>query len=203
MNKQDIIEFFDHLAPSWDANMIRNNEVIDQILDNASVTEGKDILDVACGTGVLIPDYLSRNVASVTGVDISNEMIKIAKQKFLEKENQHRTKLHFLCADIEQVDFQRRFDCIIVYNAFPHFPNPVTLIQALEHMLKPNGTLTIAHGMSRDAINGCHKGAASKVSMGLMSANEVAKIFSSEMTIIHEISDERMYQVTGIKSTKN
>ena len=79
---KEVIEFFDRLAPGWDAEMIRSDEIIGIILDHAGVTEGKDILDVACGTGVLIPDYLKRSVASVTGIDISPKMAKIAKEKF-------------------------------------------------------------------------------------------------------------------------
>jgi demethylmenaquinone methyltransferase/2-methoxy-6-polyprenyl-1,4-benzoquinol methylase len=70
INQEKIVEFFDRLAPQWDADMIRNDEVINKILDNANVTEGKSVLDVACGTGVLIPDYLERKVSSVTAIDI-------------------------------------------------------------------------------------------------------------------------------------
>ena len=53
---KEVIEFFDRLAPGWDAEMIRSDEIINTILNNAEVTEWKDVLDVACGTGVLIPD---------------------------------------------------------------------------------------------------------------------------------------------------
>ena len=76
---REVIAFFDRLAPGWDAEMVRNEAVINAILDNADVTAGKDILDVACGTGVLIPDYLKRKVASVTGIDISPKMTEIAR----------------------------------------------------------------------------------------------------------------------------
>ena len=82
MNKADVIAFFDRCAPEWDADMIRNEPVIQTILDNAGVCAGIDVLDVACGTGVLIPDYLKRSVRSVTGIDISPEMIRIAEKKF-------------------------------------------------------------------------------------------------------------------------
>ena len=60
---KEVIEFFDRLASGWDAEMVRSDEIIRIILDNAGVTAGKNVLDVACGTGVLIPDYLERNVA--------------------------------------------------------------------------------------------------------------------------------------------
>ena len=61
MEKQDIIEFFDQCAPSWDAEMIKSDEIIHKILDNAEVGAGMDILDVACGTGVMFDYYLQRS----------------------------------------------------------------------------------------------------------------------------------------------
>ncbi|MBR4541916.1 MAG: class I SAM-dependent methyltransferase, partial [Lachnospiraceae bacterium] len=64
--------------------------------------------------------------------------------------------------------------------------------------LKPGGTLTIAHGMSRDKINSHHKGTASKVSNGLMEVNELAEIFRKYLTVRTVISDDSMYQVAGI-----
>ena len=70
----DVIEFFDRLAPGWDADMVRREDVIAKILDNAEVSAGKSVLDVACGTGVLIPDYLARGVSGVTAIDIAPSM---------------------------------------------------------------------------------------------------------------------------------
>ena len=61
--------------------MIRSDRKISIILDNACVGAGSRVLDVACGTGVLTPDYLARDVASVTAVDISPEMIRRARDK--------------------------------------------------------------------------------------------------------------------------
>ena len=82
MEKKDVIEFFDRMASNWDADMIKSDEKIGKILDNAEVGEGMEVLDVACGTGVMFPYYLARKVASVTGIDISPEMAKIAAAKF-------------------------------------------------------------------------------------------------------------------------
>ena len=56
MNKQDVIDFFDRCAPTWDAEMIKSDVIIGKILDNAEVGPGMDVLDVACGTGVMF-DY--------------------------------------------------------------------------------------------------------------------------------------------------
>ena len=194
INSEEVIEFFDRLAPGWDAEMIRSDKKINIILDNAGVTEGKDVLDVACGTGVLIPDYIKRGAASVTAIDISPKMAEIAREKFLGDPT-----VTVLCGDAESTDFGRLFDCVVIYNAFPHFPDPERLISCLSGPLKPGGTLTVDHGMSREKIDAHHHGAAMHVSNGLMPAEELAAIFAKYLTVSTVISDDLMYQVTGRK----
>jgi len=193
MNKHDVISFFDRLAPQWDADMIRSDQIIHTILDYAEIHAGVHVLDVACGTGVLIGDYLQRQVASVTAIDISPEMARIAAGKFPQEQ------VTVICGDVETTAFDRQFDRIMVYNAFPHFPDPQNLIKNLSSLLAPGGTLTVAHGMSRAAIDHRHEGAASKVSIGLMHEDALAEIFSRYLNLTVKISNDHMYQVTGKK----
>ena len=194
MEKKDVIEFFDRCAPSWDAEMIKSDAKIGKILDNAEVGEGMDILDVACGTGVMFDYYLQRGVASVTGIDISPEMAKIAAAKF-----EAEPKVQVICGDVEEYKFDRKFDRIVVYNAFPHFPYPKRLIKILAGLLKEDGRLTVAHGQSREAIDGHHSGSASKVSNGLMSAENLKRIFDAHFEVEVVVSNRHMYQVSGVK----
>ena len=191
MRKQDVMEYFDRMAPTWDADLIRNEAVIATILDNAGVKPGVRVLDVACGTGVLIPDYLARGVESVTGVDISYEMIRHAAEKFPQE------NVKFLCADVENAPLDE-YDEIMVYNAFPPFPEPEELIKSLVGHLAIGGKLTIAHGQSRERIDGHHKGHASKVSVGLMSEHALAGMMRKYLDVTVKISNDRMYQVTGV-----
>ena len=193
MEKKDVIEFFDRMAPGWDDDLIRSDAIISKILDGAGVTAGKSVLDVACGTGVLFPDYLQREVGALVGVDISPEMVKIAQSKY-PGEN-----IRVLCADVETLPQEPLYDCIMVYNAFPHFPDPAQLLQVLAGMLKPGGTLTVAHGMSRAQIDHRHQGSASRVSVGLIHEDALANMMAKHLNITVKISDDRMYQVTGIK----
>lgn len=194
MQKRDVIAFFDRCAPTWDAEMIKNDSIIEKILDNGEVGEGMDVLDVACGTGVMFPYYLQRGVASVTGIDISPEMAKIAAGKY-----QEEPKIQVICGDVEDMVFDRKFDVIVVYNAFPHFPDPRRLIKTLAGLLKEDGRLTIAHGASREAIDNHHNGPASKVSNGLMAADSLKKLFDPHFDVEVMISNRRMYQVSGVK----
>ena len=194
MDKKDVIAFFDRCAPTWEAEMIKSDVKIGRILDNAEVGADMDILDVACGTGVMFDYYLDRNVASVTGIDISPEMAKIAAEKYAGE-----SKVQVICGDVEEYAFDRKFDRIVVYNAFPHFPYPKRLIKILANLLKEGGRLTVAHGMSREAIDNHHSGSASKVSNGLMAAESLKRIFDAHFDVEVVISNNHMYQVSGVK----
>lgn len=191
MNKKDVIEFFDRLAPGWDAEMIKSDRIIGKILHTAGVREGCRVLDVACGTGVMIPYYLAQRVEQVTAIDISPEMTKIAREKF------SQANVEIICGDVEETEFSTLFDCIMVYNAFPHFPEPEQLIRRLSGLLAPGGTLTVAHGMSRAHIDAHHQGSASKVSIGLMHEDALAAMMRKYLHLTAKISNDEMYQVTG------
>ena len=191
MEKKDIITFFDKCAPWWDADMVRNEDLIAMILDNGGIRENMHVLDVACGTGVLFPDYLKRNVASVTGIDISPEMAKIAQEKFPD--------VKVICGDVETEEFPQKFDAIMVYNAFPHFPDPARLIKVLADLVKPGGKLSVAHGMSRAQLTSHHAGRASSVSIDLLHEKELAALMEPYFDVEVMISNERMYQVAGTR----
>ena len=193
IRKTDVIEFFDKMAATWDDDQIRDMDKIHAILDYAGVQSGVDVLDVACGTGVLIPDYLEREVKKVTAVDISSEMIRIAKSKF------HDDRVAFFCSDIEEFRLPDLYDTCMIYNAFPHFVNPASLIKCLSEKLRAGGRLTIAHSMSRKQLDSHHAGAAKKVSMGLMHEDDLAKLLQAFFEVDVKISNEKMYVVSGVK----
>ena len=193
IEQKDVIAFFDERAGEWDAGMVRSDEKIGRILDNAKVTAGSRVLDIACGTGVLFPDYLARDVHSVTGVDIAPEMARRAAEKFPD------ARVTVLCGDIETVPLPQQFDRCMVYNAFPHFPDPARLIAHLATLLKPGGRLSVAHGMSRAMLDRHHAGAASTVSVSLISETELAALMAPYFDVDVVISDDRMYQVCGTK----
>lgn len=190
MIKQDVISFFDKCACSWDDELIRNDEVIEKILDNGGIEKGVSVLDVACGTGVLFPDYIKRG-AVVTGVDISPEMVKIAKKKFPD--------INVICGDAEKFSFSEKFDAIMIYNAFPHFTEPEKLIENLSRLLRAGGRLSVAHGMSREDLLELHNKRASKVSLVLPDEKTVSKILEPFFNVDIMISDDEMYQVSGVR----
>ena len=193
MTQAEVIQFFDRAAPTWDAELIVSPPVVEKILDAARVTPGKTILDVACGTGVLLPRYLERRAASVTAIDISPEMARLCAEKFPDP------SVEVLCGDAETYPFAHTFDCVMVYNAFPHFPDPERLIGRLSALVSPGGTLTIAHGMPRSEIDRRHEGPARHVSRPLLPLEELRTLMARYLTVTTAVSDETMYQVTGLR----
>lgn len=85
----------------------------------------------------------------------------------------------------------------MVYNAFPHFPDPAALVEKLSAVCRPGGRVSIAHGMSRQAVNQRHGGAAASV--GLMPETHLAELFSKWFSAEAAVSDNRMHQAAGVK----
>lgn len=193
IRESDVISYFDQKAADWDSRMVRNEAVIASILGHADIHPGMDILDVACGTGILIPDYLKRRASSITGIDISPNMIAEAEKKFRQPE------VTLICTPAETYEPEKKFDAIMVYNALPHFRDPQALIAHLSDLLKPDGTLTVAHGLSRKRINEHHAGMNTSLSEDLMSIEELSELFSEFLEVIYTNSDEQSYQATGRK----
>lgn len=190
MDKKEVIDFFDSMAPEWDEWQEKNEEVISFILNKGGIEKGKEVLDVACGTGVLFPDYISLD-AKVTGVDISSQMVKKAREKF--------PCFEIICADAESCNFKKQFDAVMIYNAFPHFINPTALLSNLTKHLKVGGRLTVAHGISENELQKCHEGSAKKVSLPLPSKEKLSEIMGEFLEVDIMISDQNMYMVSGVK----
>lgn len=147
-------QFFDSIAKDWD-NIIEVNELkINTLLSKINIKDNQSILDVGTGTGVLIPFLKKLNQTGfIKGVDISSQMLGIAKEKFKDNKN-----LSFEILDVENDKINEKFDKIILYSMFPHLQNKTLTIKSLvENNLKENGQLMIAHSNSREFLNNMHK----------------------------------------------
>ena len=137
------------------------------------------------------PFYMERNVQSITAVDLSPEMVKIAKSKF--------PQANVICGDAENITFDSQFDVIMIYNAFPHFPEPVRVIENFTKHLKDGGRLSIAHGLSKKELDEIHMKSAGRVSNILPECDELAEMLKPYFNVDIMISNDTMYQVSGMK----
>lgn len=191
MQTNDVADFFNKLAPTWDNTNVQSEDVLSSIIESLNLKSGMSVLDVGCGTGVLFP-YFQKCEATICGIDISSEMIKIAEAKY------PNSGITLICGNAVTHPFEKSFDRIILYNCFPHFENPAELFANLCKYLLPGGRLTIAHGAPRDAINECHKNVLN-VSNELPPAGELAELLSEYLQIDTVIDNEKMYLVSGQK----
>ena len=112
IDSKKVIRFFDDCAAGWDAGMVKNDGILEKVLDCAETGRGKSVLDIGCGTGVLFPYYLARGVSSLVGVDFSPKMAAIAAENV-----KGIPSCEVLCEDALSLPFRGEFDVCVVYNA--------------------------------------------------------------------------------------
>ncbi|GAB4033481.1 MAG: methyltransferase domain-containing protein [Elusimicrobiota bacterium] len=148
MNK--IKDFFSKRANSWDENH-RVNDFITALKVSliARNPEEKRVLDIGCGTGIMLPFLLAR-FREVSACDISPDMVRIAAKKY------PLAKVRTL--DFEKKSFYRDdyFDVIVIYNAFPHFSDSLKVCQRSAALLKKGGLVIIAHSLNRKKLGIIH-----------------------------------------------
>ena len=93
------------------------------------------VLDVACGTGDMVVE-LQKHGCNVTGVDLSEEMMAIARQKAPEAT--------YMLADAEQLPFSDgTFDAVTCAFGVRNFVGLETCFAEVCRVLKPGGTMVI------------------------------------------------------------
>jgi 2-polyprenyl-3-methyl-5-hydroxy-6-metoxy-1,4-benzoquinol methylase len=110
---------------------------------------GSRILDVGCGSGWL-SEYFARFGYRVTGIDISPELIRIARDRLqsLPYSVDHETEItcDFLVHDIEAAPLDQFFDAVICYDALHHFENEHAVLNNISRMLRDGALLFVAEG---------------------------------------------------------
>ena len=188
------VDFFNSIAKDWD-NIIEVNEgKINYLLSKLNLKEDDTILDIGTGTGVLIPFLINLSPKGlIKGVDISKGMLDIARDKFKNISN-----VQFELCDVENDNLLDKYDKIILYSMYPHLENKTrTIVNLVEHNLKDNGILMIAHSSSREFLNNMHKRTDERVSDSLlMEVNEQRDIFINiGLNVIDAFENDEMYYV--------
>jgi len=184
-------EFFDQHADHWDSHVRNDHERIDAILRLTGLKKGQKVLDIGCGTGVLVPHILAYEPADYQAIDVSEKMIALARQKAAGQ------PVQFHCADIMEFT-EAGFDWAIVFNVYPHILEPAKLAAKLHQILIAGGRFVIAHDHSREVINHRHSGAeAHPISRTLQSAASEAAAFAPHFTIDILVDTPDCYILSG------
>jgi len=107
------------------------------------------ILDVGCGPG-WVSEYFARIGYDMTGIDISDDLIQVARERLerlpYQVDQETPLRCRFLVHDIEAAPLAEKFDAIICYDALHHFEDEQNVFRNLAAMLEIGGLLFIVEG---------------------------------------------------------
>ncbi len=139
---------YDELASEYESRSETLREVTAYAVSLFSkYLKGKDILETGCAVGTAV-NIMEEMGFSVTGIDISPEMIKWAKKRSPES--------NLIVGDFLQYKFGKQFDGIFSF-AFIHlFPKKIAeiVLKRMYKLLKPGGVIYIGTSKSKTASEG-------------------------------------------------
>ncbi len=184
--------YFDGQAGHWDARSHHEPGKLRRIVRACDLHAGQRVLDVACGTGILFPWLLAHDPSLLMGIDLSERMTDIARQKYCDK------RLRIVTADYYQLE-AGAFDRIIIYNAYPHFFNKERFAEKTRDLLAPGGRFVIAHDKGRESLNAMHEArGVCLYSVPLMSASEERRWFEPYFEIDTCMDSNDIYVLSGM-----
>lgn len=134
---------YNQCAKNYAANrdLFKNQKYLEDLAKELSA--GAEILDIGCGSGVPIDKFLLGKGFKVTGIDISEEMVRLAKENL--------PTGRFMVKDMTEIDFsENSLDAIVSFYAIFHIPREehLPLLKKLHALLKIDGYLLITMGSS-------------------------------------------------------
>lgn len=105
-------------------------------IDNHAKLEGKTVLDIGCGGGILAESMADAG-ATVTGIDLSEKALGVARLHLLESGK----KVDYRMISAEELASQEpgTFDIVTCMEMLEHVPNPASTIAACATLAKPSG----------------------------------------------------------------
>lgn len=138
-------DFYERIAPYYDLLHADLKEDVGFVLTLAGRAEGP-VLELGCGTGrLLLP--LARAGHAVTGVDLSQAMLRRARARLSQASEDVRRRVWLVEQDVTSFEVEEKeFGLVLFsYNTFLHFdpPSAVAACRAAGRHLRSEGTLFI------------------------------------------------------------
>lgn len=99
---------------------------------------GKKVLDVGCGGGILA-ESMAKIGAAVTGIDMSEAALNVAKLHQHESEVQIDYRL--ITAEEIAAEQAEKYDVVTCLEMLEHVPDPSSIINACAKLVKPGGDI--------------------------------------------------------------
>ncbi|MGB3882096.1 MAG: bifunctional 2-polyprenyl-6-hydroxyphenol methylase/3-demethylubiquinol 3-O-methyltransferase UbiG [Diaphorobacter nitroreducens] len=106
-------------------------------INQLSPLEGRKVLDVGCGGGIL-SDSMARKGAEVTGIDLASKALRVARLHALEAET---PRVQYREISVEELanEFPGSFDTVTCMEMLEHVPDPQSVVAACARLVKPGG----------------------------------------------------------------
>lgn len=139
----EIAKFSDSAPHWWDTEgefkmLHALNPLRLQFIQERVSLENKLIIDIGCGGGILT-ESLAKKGARVTGIDMSEAALNIAKLH----QHESGTEVEYLQIAAEDIAAQRAgfYDIVTCFELLEHVPDPSSIISACAQLVKPGGYL--------------------------------------------------------------
>jgi demethylmenaquinone methyltransferase/2-methoxy-6-polyprenyl-1,4-benzoquinol methylase len=112
----------------------------------AGVGPGDDVLDVACGTGDLSEAFAAAGAGSVIGVDFTEEMLVIARQKARRHQDRfsHSGQPRYVQGDAMNLPFgSTSFDVVAIAFGIRNVADPLIALREFRRVLRTGGRLVV------------------------------------------------------------
>lgn len=118
--------------PLHEINPLRLNWI-----DSHANLAGKNVLDIGCGGGILSESMAARG-AQVTGIDLSEKALSVAKLHMLES-GQQNLAYQLISAEALAAERPQNFDVVTCMEMLEHVPDPASIVNACAQLVKPGG----------------------------------------------------------------
>ncbi len=98
---------------------------------------GKTVLDVGCGGGILA-DSMARRGAQVLGIDLAAKALKVARLHAMEVATEG-VDYREIAAEALAAERPASFDAVTCMEMLEHVPDPASVVQACATLVKPGG----------------------------------------------------------------
>jgi len=154
MNKR---QYFDGLACRWDSLPAAPDawQKASRFVERMDLGQARRVLDVGCGTGVLVPHLLRvlPPAACVVELDFAAEMVRESLR------THPGAGLVGLCADAQRLPLATgSVDAVLCFGVLPHFDDIHLVTRELLRVLRAGGALGIGHLMDSEGLNAFHAG---------------------------------------------
>lgn len=152
------IRFYETRSSEYDSTW--HVDFTKRFMSYLDIRPGQQVLDLACGTGLL--SFLEAEAVGpegqVVGIDVTASMLAIAARKQLNTRDKF-ANLHFLQGDILHLEEKeelkgRQFDAITIASALVLFPDPKAAVEQWSKYLKPGGIIAADATHPRNLISG-------------------------------------------------